>query len=44
MGYDGALDKVFSGYVSREYDGGTYVNEVDLKDEAACIKTSLWRR
>ena len=41
MGYDGALDKVFSGYVSREYDGGTYVNEVDLKDEALLLEETV---
>lgn len=38
LGYDGALDEVFTGYVSRPYDGGAYVNEVNLKDEMLLLE------
>ena len=33
LGYDGTLEDVFTGFVSGNYDGGTYANEVALKDE-----------
>lgn len=32
LGYSGQLWPVFSGFVSRPYDGGGYVNEIVLKD------------
>lgn len=37
MSCNGTPDKV-SGFVSREYDSGTYINEVDLKDEALLLE------
>ena len=33
LGYDGTLEDVFTGFVSGNYDGGTYANEVALTDE-----------
>lgn len=41
MGYNGTMEQVFSGYVSKEYDGGTYVNEVDLKDESLLLEETV---
>ena len=37
MGCNGTLVNV-SGFLSREYDSGTYINEVDLKDEALLLE------
>lgn len=41
MGYNGALDEVFSGFVARRYDGGAYVNEVELKDEMLLLEETV---
>ncbi len=41
MGYGGALDEVFTGYVSRPYDGGLYANEVNLKDEMLLLEETV---
>lgn len=38
LGYDGALDEVFTGFVSKPYDAGAYVNEVNLKDEMIVLE------
>lgn len=41
MGYNGALDEVFSGFVAKQYDGGAYVNEVNLKDEMLLLEETV---
>ena len=38
MGYNGTLEEVFTGYVCKQYDSATYVNEVDLKDDALLLE------
>lgn len=41
LGYDGALDEVFTGFVSKPYDGGAYINEVNLKDEMIVLEDTI---
>lgn len=41
LGYDGVLDDVFSGFVSKEYNGGAYANEVNLKDEMLLLEETV---
>ena len=41
MGYNGSLDEVFSGFVAKEYDGGAYINEVNLKDEMLLLEETI---
>lgn len=41
MGYGGSLEEVFTGYVSRQYDGGAYANEVNLKDEMLLLEETV---
>lgn len=41
LGYDGTLDEVFTGYVSKPYDGGAYANEVNLKDEMLILEDTV---
>ncbi len=41
LGYDGTLEDVFTGFVSGEYDGGTYANEVALKDEMLLMEETI---
>lgn len=41
MGYNGSLDRVFSGFVSKKYDGGAYINEVNLKDEMLLLEETI---
>ncbi len=41
MGYNSLLDEVFSGFVSKKYDGGAYINEVDLKDEMLLLEETI---
>lgn len=38
LGYDGIFDEVFTGYVSRPYNSGTFANEVNLKDEMLLLE------
>ena len=38
LGYDGVLDEVFTGYVSKPYNGGGYANEITLKDEMLLLE------
>lgn len=39
--YDGTLEDVFTGFVSGNYDGGTYANEVALKDEMLLMEETI---
>lgn len=39
--YNGSLDEVFSGFVAKEYDGGAYINEVNLKDEMLLLEETI---
>ena len=41
LGYDGTLEGVFTGFVSGNYDGGTYANEVALKDEMLLMEETI---
>ena len=41
MGYNGVLDEVFSGYIAKPYDGGTYADEVMLKDEMLLLEETV---
>ena len=41
LGYDGTLEDVFTGFVSGDYDGGTYANEVALKDEMLLMEETI---
>ncbi len=41
LGYDGALDDVFTGYVAKPYDGGAFANEVNLKDEMLVLEETI---
>ena len=41
LGYDGTLEDVFTGFVSGNYDGGTYANEVALKDEMLLMEETI---
>lgn len=41
LGYNGVLDDVFTGYVSKPYDGGAYANEVNLKDEMLILEGTI---
>ena len=40
-GYDGSLEDVFTGFVSGNYNGGTYANEVALKDEMLLMEETI---
>jgi len=39
--YDGSLEDVFTGFVSGNYNGGTYANEVALKDEMLLMEETI---
>ena len=41
LGYDGTLEDVFTGFVSGNYNGGTYANEVALKDEMLLMEETI---
>ena len=41
LGYDGTREDVFTGFVSGNYDGGTYANEVALKDEMLLMEETI---
>lgn len=41
LGYDGSLEDVFTGFVSGNYNGGTYANEVALKDEMLLMEETI---
>lgn len=41
LGYDGVLDDVFTGYVAAPYDGGTWGNEITLKDEMLVLEHTI---
>ena len=41
LGYDGILNKVFTGYVARPYDSGAYANEIILKDEMQLLENTV---
>ena len=36
LGYNGVMEEVFTGFVSKPYNGGGFVNEITLKDERLC--------
>ncbi len=38
LGYDGVMEEVFTGFVSRPYGGGARANEVCLKDEMLLLE------
>lgn len=38
LGYNDALEEVFTGFVSKPYDGGGFVNEINLKDEMLLLE------
>lgn len=38
LGYDGNLESVFEGYVSKPYNSGGYANEILLKDEMILLE------
>lgn len=41
MGYDGSMEKVFTGFISKPYDGGAYANEINLKDEMLLLDETI---
>lgn len=41
LGYNGVLDDVFTGYVAKPYNGGTFINEVNLKDEMLILEETI---
>lgn len=41
LGYDGVFDEVFQGYVAKPYNGGTYLNEIALKDAALLLEDTV---
>lgn len=41
LGYDGVLDNVFTGYVAAPYNGGTWANEITLKDEMVILENTI---
>jgi hypothetical protein len=41
MGYGDSLENVFTGFVSRPYDGGTCANEIVLKDEMLLLEETV---
>lgn len=38
LGYDGVLEEVFTGYVSKPYNEGGHTNEINLKDDALLLE------
>lgn len=38
LGYNDALEEVFTGFVSKPYNGGGFVNEINLKDEMLLLE------
>lgn len=38
LGYNGSFEEVFAGYVAQGYDGGSYANEITLKDEMLLLE------
>jgi hypothetical protein len=40
LGYDGALEEVFQGYVLKGYNGGTSLNEILLKDDMLTLEST----
>lgn len=38
LGYNGVMDEVFTGFVSKPYNGGGFVNEITLKDEMLLLE------
>lgn len=41
MGYNGVLNEVFTGYAVRPYDGGTYADEITMKDEMMLLESTI---
>ena len=41
LGYGGVLNQVFTGYVSKLYNGGDYANEVSLKDDMLLLEETV---
>lgn len=41
MGYDGSMEEVFTGFISKPYDGGVYANEINLKDEMLLLDETI---
>ncbi len=41
MGYNGVLDEVFTGYAAKPYDGGTYADEITMKDEMLLLESTI---
>lgn len=41
LGYNGALDKIFTGYVAAPYNGGATANEILLKDEMLIMENTI---
>ncbi|MGI6254251.1 MAG: serine/arginine repetitive matrix protein 2 [Acutalibacter sp.] len=38
LGYNGSFEEVFAGYVAQGYDGGSFANEITLKDEMLLLE------
>ena len=38
LGYNGVMDEVFTGFVSKPYNAGGFVNEITLKDEMLLLE------
>lgn len=41
LGYGGVLSQVFTGYVSKPYNGGDHVDEVSLKDDMLLLEETV---
>ena len=41
MGYNGVLNEVFTGYAVKPYDGGTYADEITMKDEMMLLESTI---
>lgn len=41
LGYGGSFEEVFIGYVSQGYDGGGFMNEVNLKDDMVLLEETF---
>lgn len=38
LGYNNVFDNVFEGYITKPYDGGSYMNEILLKDDMVLLE------
>ena len=41
MGYNGVLNEVFTCYAVKPYDGGTYADEITMKDERFLLENTI---